>query len=226
LYDHACNKGLIEDKVKFLKEGCPQTNVSKLTDREMSKLVKEIIESPLKLTRTLSKSKTKIVDYKTGRMEVWGTCSVCDKENYWENVKLFSSSFLACNKCGQRYNLILSDEMISKIDSNLEKLLDEGGKIALWGINYQVTNLFGRSKLLKNKNVYPVEISEMKRLIDLYGKEVNSPEIINSEKIKTVIVPIPAYINEITGRIKKNHKDVKKIIDICELINPNYKNEY
>jgi hypothetical protein len=58
--------------------------------------------------------------------------------------------------------------------------------------------------------------------MDLYGKEINPPEIINSENIKVVIVPIPAYINEITGRIRANYKNVKKVIDICELINPDY----
>lgn len=222
LYNHAYNNGLIKDKVKFLKEGCPQINVSKLKDNEVSKLVKEIIEAPLISTKTLTTSKTEIVDYKTGRIKVSGECSVCKEKNYWGDVKLFSSSFLACNQCGQRYNLLLSEEIVSNIDNNLTRLLDEEGRLAVWGINYHVTNLFKKSEVLKNENIYPIEISNMKRLVDLYGKRVNPPDIIDLEKIKTVIVPIPAYINEITGRIKKNHKDVNKIIDICELINPNY----
>lgn len=61
--------------------------------------------------------------------------------------------------------------------------------------------------------------------MDLYGKQVNNPEIINTENIEIVIVPIPAYINEITGRIKENYKNVKEVIDICELINSNYFNK-
>jgi len=222
LYKYACENGIIKDKVQFLKDGCPQINVSKLTDKEYSILVREILEAPMTLTKTLSQIEAKIIDYKAGRMTIAGTCSVCEKRNQWENVKLFAASFLACEHCGQRYNVVLPDEVRLIIDNNIRKLLDRYGKLAVWGINYHTANLFKKSTVLKNANVYSIEISELKRKMDLYGKEINPPEIINSENIKVVIVPIPAYINEITGRIRANYKNVKKVIDICELINPDY----
>lgn len=222
LYNHACNKGLIKDRVQFLKEGCPQVNVSKLTNRQVSKLVREIVEAPMTLTKKLSRIESEIIDYKTGRMKLDGTCTVCKDRNHWENVKLFSSSFLACKNCGQRYNVVLPNDFRANINNNIKKLLDKYKKIVIWGINYHTADLFKKSDVLKSENVYPVEISEMKRKMDLYGKQINTPNIINSKNIEAIIVPIPAYISEITKRIKTNYKNVKRIIDICELTDPNY----
>lgn len=222
LYKYACEKGIIGDRVKFLKEGCPQINVSKLTDKEYAIVLREIMESPMTLTKTLSKIETNIIDYKTGRIAVTGICSVCKEKSNWENVKLFASSYLACKSCGQRYNVVLPEKILKNIDNNITNLLKRYGKLGIWGINYHTTNLFKRSTVFKDASIYPIDISEIKRKMDLYGKQINSPDIINKEDIEVVIVPIPAYFNEITERIKTNYKNVKKVIDICELINPDY----
>lgn len=222
LYKYACERGIIKDAVQFLKEGCPQINVSKLTDKEYSLVVREIMEAPMTLTKTLSQIKAEMIDYKTARINITGTCSVCNERSNWEGIKLFSSSFLACKHCSQRYNVLLPDEILTSIENNIANLLKRYSNIAVWGINYHTANLFKRSTILKDPHVYPVEISELKRKMDLYGKQIKSPDIITKENIKVIIVPIPAYINEITERIKENHKNVERVIDVCELTNPDY----
>lgn len=222
LYQYACAKGIIKDRVQFLKDGCPQINVSQLTDKEYSIVVREIMEAPMTLAKTLSQVEAKVIDYQTARITLTGTCSVCQERNAWGSVKLFSSSYLACDKCGQRYNVVLPDEILKTIDQNIAGLLHRYGKLAVWGLNYHTVNLFKRSTVLGDASVYPIEISEIKRKMDLYGKRINSPEIISEENIEVIIVPIPAYINEITSRITANYKNVKIIIDICELTKPDY----
>lgn len=222
LYFYACANGLIKDRIQFLKDGCPQVNVSKLIDEQFSLLVREIVEAPMTLTKSLSMPEAKIIDSKTGRVEISGDCIICKHKNTWDNVKLFSSSFLACKYCGQRYNISLPSEFRANIDDNLKRLLERYNQLAIWGINYHTADLFKKSNILNNTNIYPVDISEVKKKMDLYGKKVNSPEIINTKNIEIVIVPIPAYINEITGKIKTNYPNVKKVIDICELIDSNY----
>jgi len=223
LYKYACEKGLIKDRVKFLKDGCPQVNVSKLTDIQISKIVKEIVEAPMTLTKTLLDVKGEVIDYESGRVTISGRCQVCKKKNRWDGVRLFSSSFLACSSCGQRYNMVLTDEFRKNIDKNLNKLLKKHGKLAVWGINYHTADLFKKSKVLIKDEVFPVEISEIKRKMDLYGKKVCSPEVIKTENIKVIVIPIPAYFNEITEKIKSNFKKVELIVDVCQLVNPNYK---
>ena len=159
----------------------------------------------------------------SGRVTIKGTCSVCQKRNQWKDVKLFSSSFLACKYCGQKYNVALADKFLKNIDNNLKKLLKKYGKVAIWGINYHTADLFKNSQVFKDKGIYPLEISEIKRKMDLYGRQINTPQIISLEKIEVVIISIPAYSNEIAERIKKNYKKVKLIIDVCKLVNPNFK---
>ena len=62
LYNYACEKGLIKDKIQFLKEGCPQVNVSKLTDEHFAILTWEIMEAPMILAKSLSDIEAKIVE--------------------------------------------------------------------------------------------------------------------------------------------------------------------
>ena len=42
LYKRACKEGIIPDPVQFLKDGCPIVNVSKMSDLEFKKLIKDI----------------------------------------------------------------------------------------------------------------------------------------------------------------------------------------
>lgn len=42
LYRRACETGVIPDPVQFLKDGCPITNVSAMTDQEFERLVKQV----------------------------------------------------------------------------------------------------------------------------------------------------------------------------------------
>jgi radical SAM superfamily enzyme YgiQ (UPF0313 family) len=222
LYKYACENGIIKDKVQFLKDGCPQVNVSRLTDEEYSELIKNIMEAPWNLTKVLTTIKVSSIDYKTGRIDVAGVCTACKQKNIWDNVKLFMTNFLGCKHCGQRYNTVLPFELRANIENNITKLLEKYGKLAIWGINYHTADLFKNSSMLRNSNIYPVDISETKRNMDLYGKKICSPEIINTEKIEAVVVAIPIYFSQIDGQIKANHKNVITVIDICRLVDPDY----
>lgn len=222
LYKYACEKGIIEDKVEFLRNGCPQINVSKLTKEEFSKLVRVIMEAPMTLAKVLSMVEVGDIDYESGRVDISGTCTVCQHRSTWDNIKMFSASFLPCKKCGQRYNVILPDELRANVDNNIKKLLEKRGKVAIWGINYHAADLFRNSEILRGENVYPVDISKTKREMDLYGKRIYSPDIIDSENIETVIISIPNYFSEIEGQIKSHHKNVAPPIDICSLVNPSF----
>ena len=107
LYKHACETGIIQDRLKFLKDGCPQVNVSKMTDAQMGLLIRRLMEAPISLTKALAAVETASADYNTGRVEVVGTCVTCGRENRWENIKLFATNFLSCDGCGQKYTIPL-----------------------------------------------------------------------------------------------------------------------
>ena len=220
LYQYACEQGIIKDKVKFLKDGCPQIKVSKLTDDEFAVLIRNVMEAPMTLTKTLSALEVSNADFKTGRLDVVGTCTACRFQNHWHNIKLFTTNSLNCTNCGQRYNTVLPDEFRRNIDGNVKKLLAQHGKVAVWGINYHTSDLFRNSSVLQGEGVYAVDISGTKQKMDLYGKRVLPPESISAENIEVVIVAIPVYFSQIDGQIKANYGHVKRIVDVCRLLDP------
>ena len=215
LYKFACEKGIIKDRVQFLKDGCPQVRVSKLTDEQYSTLVLSIMEAPMTLAKVLSTIEVRNIDYKSARMDVSGRCTACRHTNVWENIKFFTTNFLGCQNCGQRYNTILPPQLRANIDTNVAKLLACYGKIGIWGINYHIADLFKQSTTLHDANVYPLDISEAKRKMDLYGKTIFSPESIKTENIEAVVIAIPVYFSQIDGQIRSNFENVRKIVDIC-----------
>lgn len=222
LYKYACEKGIIKDRVRFLKDGCPQINVSKMTDKEMSELVRLFMEAPISLTKSLTSTELTSIDYKTGRIGLKGICVICSQKNNWDNIKLFTMNFLPCKDCGQKYNVPLFPELRRNIDNNFGKLLEKYGKVAVWGVNYHSSDLFKNSVVLQNDNIFPIDISETKRKMDLYGKKIHTPEVIIREDIKAVVIAIPVYFMQIVSRIRSNYKGVTDIIDICWLTDPGY----
>ncbi len=222
LYEYACTHGIIRDRVAFLRQGCPQVNVSKLSDSQFGILIREIMETPMTLAGVLSTVEVSAINYRTGRLEVAGTCTACGHPNRWKDVKLFAANFLGCQRCGQRYNTVLPPELRQNVDTNLERMLALYGRVAVWGINYHTADLFRNSAVFRGEGVFPVDISTTKRMMDLYGRQVAPPEVIDSEEIPAVIIAIPVYFNQIEAQIRKNHPQVRQIIDICRLIDPEF----
>ena len=222
LYKYACEKGIITDRVKFLKLGCPQVNVSKLSDSEMTELLGNFMEAPIAATKVVASPEITKIDYASGRLGMSGKCIVCGKVNEWDNIKLFTMNFIPCAKCGQKYNVPLFPELRKNIENNIGKLLKRFGKLAIWGINYHSSNLFKNSVILRSDSVFPVDSSESKRKMDLYGRTINPPDIIDKEGISAVIVAVPVYLTQIQSQIEANHRNVKSVIDICKLTDPDF----
>lgn len=222
LYQYACEKKIIKDTVRFLKEGCPQINVSKLTDGEFSELIKQIMDAPISLTKPLTSAVISKIDFKTGRISVDGVCAFCQKENRWSDVRLFTMNFLPCKGCGQKYNVPSFQELRLNIERNITRILHQYGKVAVWGINYHSSDLFRNSDVLKGENIYPVDISGTKRKMDLFGKKIYAPEIIELEGIRAVLIAVPVYFTQIKSQIEASHKKVTVVIDICRLTDPEY----
>ena len=218
LYKYACEKGIIKDKVQYLKNQCPQINVSQLTNKEFGEIVRLTLESQIVQGNLLESIETSNFDYKRGRIDVAGVCTGCGRHNAWANVKLFRAfNFLTCRHCGKKYNMILPDDLRANIENNLTKLLDKYDKLAVWGINYVCVDLFQKSAALGSKHVYPVDISDSAQKSDVLGRRIYSPSVIGEQGIKAVVVALPHYFTLIKERIEGNYPGVA-VYDICGLM--------
>lgn len=217
IYEAACRSGIINDRIQYLKDGCPQVNISKLNNEEFAEIVRLISEAP-KLLLPLTAVELLGFDPKMGRETVSGVCSKCSQKNVWENIKLFALDWIYCSHCGQKYDIPCPPELRENLDKNVGLLLERYGKVAVWGMTLPVMDLFKHSKLLGGSNVFAVDISESKRQMDLYGKKVFAPAVLDEEGIKVVVVAVPSHGGQITCQVKDNHPNVTQIIDICRLV--------
>lgn len=223
IYNYACQKNLIKDKIKFLNDGCPQTNISKMTDEEYNVLSGKIANL---LSKPLNEPECyEIYNFndKNGCISVKGKCCICGFENDWKEIRLFQSALMTCEQCGQKYSPPISDPvLISHIEQNIIWILNKYKKIAIWGMHDNIITIFKNSHILHNSNIFPVDNSPHKQNEYLFEKMVYSPEIITVESIPVVVVAVPTFYGIIKSTIELNQLHVKRIIDISNLIGTTY----
>ena len=220
IYQYACQEGIIKDRIQYLKDGCPQVNISKMSDDEFADIVRQISES-LSLMDALVSVELLGFDPLMGRETISGICAKCSQKNIWVNIKLFSIDYIYCNHCGQKYEIPNPPQLRENLDKNISILLKKYGKIAVWGMTLSIIDLFKHSKILADPNVFPIDISESKRKTDLFGKKIYGPDILDTEKISVVVIAVPSHGGQISCQVKENHPKVKEIIDICQLVDFN-----
>ena len=217
LYNYALEQGIIKDEINFLKNGCPQVNVSKMSNGEFAHIMNLITEKNMQIRKSLKFVKVTSTNYKNGQVSIIGKCLICNCYNKWEDVIVFRPAPLICKKCGQRYDMPLTKEMIRNFENNISNIIDNHNKCAVWGINDKLMGLIFKSNLSKIKNLYLIDISKIKREMNVSGKKIYSPDIIETLGIDIIIIGVPFLFSNISLQIKMNHKRVNKIIDVCQL---------
>lgn len=218
LYKNAKKQGLIADPVQYLKDGCPQINNTKMSLDEYKDIIQKIISYPFSMAKELTDIKLTSVDYDNARIGIWGKCPVCGNGYEWKKVKLFATNFLPCPQCGQRYNVTIPSKLLQNIGTNIKEICSKDGNVAIWGMNYHSCRLFDLVEELNTEQVFPVDSSQIKQQLILNKRKVHNPKIIREKGIKTVVIAIPAYYNQIELQIKYNFPEVETVMDICELL--------
>lgn len=217
IYQYACEKGIIKDRIQYLKDGCPQINISRMNDAEFAEIVHQISESS-RLLNKLDSIELLRIDPLMGRETISGICTKCSKKNVWENVKLFAIDYIYCSHCGQKYDIPSPPQLVENLDRNVAILLEKHGKVAVWGMTISIMDLFKDSRVLNDPNVFPVDISESKRQMELHAKKIHPPAILDEEDIPVVVIGVPSHGGQISCQVRENHPKVTEIIDICRLV--------
>jgi transcription elongation factor Elf1 len=217
IYKYALQNGTIKDPVKFLKDGCPQINISKLSNDELSSISKRIISLNSKMGLRIDKME-KITLYSDG-ISFDGKCIKCGKIQHFNHVRLFSgSNSVICSKCGQKSQIELPKELEEVFLDNLQNYLDKKYKIGLWGI-YRITiNLFENNNVFKNDNVFFVDSAEAKQLIKIHDKKVYSPDELLVSEVDIVIFFYQKFYLATAEEVKLKYPKVKKFINVYDLL--------
>jgi len=226
LYKDACEKGLIKNPVNFLKEELPYINLTKFTDQEYNKMYDLV-----KIERSGEKIKNAYAECENDyTVNVTGICAKCGNALSFTQLKEVFPSFMAysagrCHSCNERHNIspIMYCD-IEKLSKNIKALVDKN-TVAVWSVtDGNFFKLLDIAPALHNDNVWFVNkvwkgTSEGALNPARLGKNIFTPDIINSENIHTVIVPnSPEEFNDIKATIATDFPQVKRVVHITELL--------
>jgi len=203
LYTGAVERGIITDRIKYLQDGCPLTNVSQMTDSQYRDLASRIYAmntsakyAPERLEckprQGLDGVDTAVIFY----------CNKCGTE-----IRFVSDSFhvkrILCPTCNQRHYVDPFRGSLVDAGSPLTARLHFGGyeKVALWGAGELCMKMIEYMGFHASSFVI-VDSSKSRQGCTLCGKEIHDPEIIRRDGISTVIVTVLPRREEILESLR------------------------
>ena len=229
IYDVACERGLIKDKIQYLKDGVyiPDRliNISQIPDDDFQLYNPFLIGYFMHNGAVLSDVKADINDDLS--VNISGRCPWCMEILFFESFQSFFKLYpTPCPYCDRDISVNLIELYETEaLKVKMEGLVQEAS-VAVWPITifnfywlYRVMPaLREESVRLINKNVIVNPYSGYS-IKTVEGKVVHSPDIIRQENIDTVIVPgIPDVYAEIKQQCKAEFPTVENILHIAELV--------
>lgn len=221
LYKHACERGLIKDEVQFIKDGCPYTNVSQMTDEEYRSMALEISTLSQARSDILKDASVKFVEL--GKVDYTARCPKCGEFNTWiaQDVLRIKEN-LVCKHCGHSMHIVIADSIDHKADEHFKLLKDH--KVAFWPMVSAVEELRLIAPSIMGDNVYLIDSAQVKQGGRYHNKVVSAPDIIEKESIDTAFVTLTTPVaSEIIASLKQ-FPSIKKIFFVGELFDPDFPN--
>jgi 2-polyprenyl-3-methyl-5-hydroxy-6-metoxy-1,4-benzoquinol methylase len=105
------------------------------------------------------------------------------------------------------------DDLNTNINSFLDSILENGGKIAVWGASHLAFSIISASKI-KNKISYIVDSAPFKqnKYSPASGLEIFPPNYLAEDPVDSIIIMCPEYSTEIVAGIKENFSHIVRNI--------------
>lgn len=222
LYRYACQKGIIKDRVKFIRDGCPFINVSKLSAKEYRQMLVDI-SMETKTSEHLENAKVEYIG--AGKVQIEADCPKCHGKNRWRGMDAFRNlGLLRCSHCNKSIFVVPSDYIdVEIVEKNFLQFQNE--KVGFWPTLSDIQYLRGKiPQLIDGENVFFIDISNMKNGMSYKGKNINLPAIVNDEEITTIFLTTtsPFLVADILQMIKRDFKNVTKVLFIGDLADPKF----
>lgn len=220
LYKNACKKGIIKDEVEFIRQGCPQINVSKLTEDEYRKMMLEISMAINKGTDKLPNGR---VEYsRSGLANIYGSCPHCGHQNVWHDREVFRPvSKMTCENCKALIDAYTMD-YIDKVTfiENFKKIASY--RTGIWGVINPVEALYEYMPESWKEDFCLIDSATKKQGLDLHGKTIYSPDIIDDKQLELIIITFTSVSSgSIYRTIQEKYPSVKRILFIGDFLDPN-----
>lgn len=217
LYQNACRKGLISDEVAYIRQGCPQINVSQMTEDEYRKMM-------LDISLAINKGSEKLLDAKvtyarSGLANVQGCCPHCGYSNLWQNREIFRPiTAIICQHCKKIVDAFLLDYIdVELYRRNFEKI--RSYRTAMWGIVSPIEALYQMMPEIWDWDFDLIDSTAKKQGLNLHGKIVQSPDIIARKEIELIIVTFTsATAGSIQHTIAECYPSVKKTLFLGDFL--------
>lgn len=219
LYQHACQKGIIKDEVQFIKDGCPITNVSKLTDEEYRTMALEISMLPQGRTDVLKDASIQYVGF--GKVDYTARCSKCGCFNTWKALDAFRiRGNIICEHCGHPMHIMISDSITHHADEHFR--LFQGKKVAIWPMVNVVEEMRRAAPSIMEDNVYFIDSAKLKQGAKFYHKTVYGPDIIEKEQIEAVFITVTTSVATEIIEAVRAFSSVRHIFFVGDLFDPRF----
>ena len=223
IYNVACHKGIIKNRVQFLKDGCPSVNVSSMTDYEYHFLY-DMVNSVRPDEKLID---AKIVPQSNYTVNIMARCPHClNNVEFTCFEYVFNNVPQNCQICGKWIvvnPIALCD--FEKLRRNAETLLGVDA-CAVWAVSRK--NIYWLLKsipLLKTENAFFINTHEKIDYANIgfmkifEGKSIHTPEAINKECVKNILVPNnPKVFEQIKTHCSAEYPHVQRIVHITELM--------
>ncbi len=170
LYKHALSRRIISNPRRFLEEGCPQVNVTEMSDYDYGRLMgligKYTIENPLP-AKVISCMRIRTTPYKGDIYTVRVKCPHCFCEITYSNVhqdctKMFPLGCrMGCRVCNQRFDLLPFKfyEYIRTHDFSKENtdIFHDIQTVAIYGAGISGSNAYEYCKSKEKRVLYFID---------------------------------------------------------------------
>ena len=220
LYQNACKRGIIKDEVQFIKDGCPITNVSHMTDEEYRDMASEISMLPQGRTAVL---KDASIEYKGfGKVDYTARCPSCGEFNTWENQDPYRMvNNLVCEHCNFSMHIVIADSVEHHVDEHFR--LFKNNKVGIWPMaNGVIEEMRRTAPSIMGENVWFIDSAKVKQGAHFHNKIVQSPTVIAEEEIDTVFITVTNLWAAEIMEMLKEFPSVKRIFFAGDLFDPNF----
>ena len=220
LYEHAIKKSLIKSEVEFIRDGCPQLNVSNLTDEEFRKMMLDISLAYRKGTIKLRNCK---LSYSTaGLVDIESKCPYCNKKNRWKNREVFRPVVKTiCEHCGKIVDFFPLDYIDKSLFIKNFKRINKY-KVALWGVTGSIESFFEYIPEAWKEPFLIVDSSKHKQGFAIHGHITVSPDTISDKEIDMVVITFTGGASAtINYTIQEKYPSVQRVLYLGDFLNPN-----